>query len=120
MTRKVGRPQRLDNHNRQQLLTFYPAALRSDIKVLATMNKMSMSDYMDSNIMSWLQDDTNQNVQVYRTHPRSGSDENWVSVQLVLSDATYTKLKESAVERDVSVASLVYTISKNIVQTKAA
>lgn len=114
MIKKVGRPQR--NDNRQQLLTFYPAALRSEIKVKATMCKLSMSDYMDREIMSWLTDEANSNIQVYRTHPRSGSDENWVSIQLVLSDDTYFKLKSSASERDVSVASLVYTISKKIAE----
>ena len=116
MSRKVGRPSRIDD--RQQQLTFYPANLRHQIKTQAALRNISMSDYLDGEIRKWLNNEDNYNIRIFRTHPRSGSAENWVSVQFVLCNDTLDKLKEVARRRDISVASLIYTISKNLVDYK--
>lgn len=106
--KRVGRPPRLDE--RRPVPTFFPQGLRESAKRSAASVQTPMSDWISLRCNEWLALPQCNNATIYRTHPRRVDTVNWVPVQVVLAADTYEKLVDYARERDVAVASLVYTI----------
>lgn len=108
--KRVGRPPRLDE--RRPVPTFFPETLRENVKRIAAAVQTPMSDWISMRCNEWLGMPQCNTAIIYRTHPRRVDTVNWVPVQVVLAAETYEKLAEYAKERDVAIASLVYTIAK--------
>lgn len=105
--RRVGRPPRLDE--RRPVPTFFQKKLRELVRASASAVNMPMSDWISLQCDEWLASPSSQHARILRTHPRKEGN-CWVPVQVVLAAGTYNRLLEYANERDVAIASLVYTI----------
>jgi hypothetical protein len=106
--KRVGRPPRLDE--RRPVPTFFPSPLRDRVKEYSAAAQTPMSDWISAKCDTWLTGAGHTATMIYRTHPRRKDDSLWVPVQVILASNTYTQLDLFARRRDVSVASLVYTI----------
>ena len=116
--RRVGRPAREDI--RKSVPTFFPIHVREAIKREAEADGLSMSDWLDTKIIEWLTKYQNEAVYIAKTHPRKdNSGIQWVGVQVVLLHDTFDRLQQYAQKFDVSVAGVVYTVAKRLVEMKA-
>ena len=114
MKRKVGRPAREDI--RKAVPTFFPVTLREAIKREADKAGLPMSDWLDAKIMAWLSVNQKNAVYIAKTHRHMDSSGNaWVAVQVVLMHDTFQRIQNYAKTFDVSVAGMVYTIAKGLV-----
>lgn len=112
--RKVGRPARGDI--RKSVPTFFPASLREVIKRNAERAGLPMSDWLDVKILEWLAVHQRKAVHIAKTHSRTDSSGTaWVAVQVVLMHDTFERVQQYAQEFDVSVAGIVYTIAKGLI-----
>lgn len=112
--RKVGRPARGDV--RKSVPTFFPAVLRECVKRQAEEAGLSMSDWLDVKIIEWLAVNQRQAVYIAKTHARAdASGTKWVAVQVVLMHDTFERVQQYAQAFDVSVAGIVYTIAKGLI-----
>lgn len=112
--RKVGRPLRGDL--RKPVPTFFPAALREAVKKEAEAAGLPMSDWMDAKITQWLTINQNKAVHIAKTHSRKDSSGVvWVAVQIVLMQDTFERVQKYAHQFEVSVAGIVYTIAKGLI-----
>lgn len=112
--RKVGRPARGDI--RKSVPTFFPASLRECIKRQAESAGLPMSDWLDVKILEWLAVNQRRAVYIAKTHSRTDSSgTTWVAVQVVLMHDTFERVQQYAQEFDVSVAGIVYTIAKGLI-----
>lgn len=107
-SKRIGRPPRLDD--RRPVPTFFPSQLRERAKEYAAAAQSPMSDWISTQCDTWLTDTGQTAMMIYRTHPRRKDHSLWVPVQVILATDTYERLDRFAQGRDVSVASLVYTI----------
>lgn len=107
-SKRIGRPPRLDE--RRPVPTFFPSQLRERAKEYAAAAQSPMSDWISTQCDTWLTDTGHTAMMIYRTHPRRKDRSLWVPVQVILATDTYDRLDHFAQCRDVSVASLVYTI----------
>jgi hypothetical protein len=112
--RKVGRPARVDI--RKSVPTFFPASLRELVKRQAEAAGLPMSDWLDVKILEWLALHQRKAVYIGKTHSRmDSSGTTWVAVQVVLMHDTFERVQQYAQEFDVSVAGIVYTIAKGLI-----
>lgn len=112
--RKVGRPARGDV--RKSVPTFFPVSLREGVKRQAESAGLSMSDWLDVKIIEWLSVNQRQAVYIAKTHSRAdASGTKWVAVQVVLMHDTFDRVQQYAQAFDVSVAGIVYTIAKGLI-----
>ena len=112
--RKVGRPARGDI--RKSVPTFFPASLREAVKREAEAAGLPMSDWLDAKILEWLAVHQRKPVYIAKTHSRiDSSGTTWVAVQVVLMHDTFERVQQYAQEFDVSVAGIVYTIAKGLI-----
>lgn len=112
--RKVGRPARGDV--RKSVPTFFPASLRESVKREAEAAGLPMSDWLDAKILEWLAVHQRKAVYIAKTHARTdASGTTWVAVQVVLMHDTFERVQQYAQEFDVSVAGIVYTIAKGLI-----
>lgn len=112
--RKVGRPARGDI--RKSVPTFFPASLREVVKRQAESAGLPMSDWLDVKILEWLAVNQRRAVYIAKTHSRTDSSgTTWVAVQVVLMHDTFERVQQYAQEFDVSVAGIVYTIAKGLI-----
>lgn len=112
--RKVGRPARGDV--RKSVLTFFPVSLREAIKRHAELAGLPMSDWLDAKILLWLSVHQRKAVYIAKTHSRvDSSGTTWVAVQVVLMHDTFERVQQYAQAFDVSVAGVVYTIAKGLI-----
>ena len=112
--RKVGRPARGDL--RKAVPTFFPTVVREAIKRQAEAAGLGMSDWLDVKIIEWLALHQRKAVYIAKTHSRQDSSGTpWVAVQVVLMHDTFERVQRYAKEFDVSVAGIVYTIAKGLI-----
>ena len=112
--RKVGRPARGDI--RKSVPTFFPASLREAGEREAEAFGLPMSDWLDAKILEWLAVHQRKAVYIAKTHSRiDSSGTTWVAVQVVLMHDTFERVQQYAQEFDVSVAGIVYTIAKGLI-----
>lgn len=112
--RKVGRPARGDI--RKSVPTFFPMSLREVIKRQAERAGLPMSDWLDVKILEWLAVNQRKAVYIGKTHSKMDSSGTaWVAVQVVLMHDTFERVQRYAQEFDVSVAGIVYTIAKGLI-----
>ena len=112
--RTVGRPARGDI--RKSVPTFFPASLREVVKRQAESAGLPMSDWLDVKILEWLAVNQRRAVYIAKTHSRTDSSgTTWVAVQVVLMHDTFERVQQYAQEFDVSVAGIVYTIAKGLI-----
>ena len=75
-----------------------------------------MSDWLDVKILEWLAVNQRRAVYIAKTHSRTDSSgTTWVAVQVVLMHDTFERVQQYAQEFDVSVAGIVYTIAKGLI-----
>ena len=112
--RKVGRPARGDI--RKSVPTFFPESLREAVTREAEAAGLTMSDWLDAKILEWLAVHQRKAVYIAKTHSRiDSSGTTWVAVQVVLMHDTFERVQQYAQEFDVSVAGIVYTIAKGLI-----
>ena len=115
--RKVGRPARGDI--RKSVPTFFPMSLREVIKRQAERAGLPMSDWLDVKILEWLAVNQRKAVYIGKTHSKmDSSGTTWVAVQVVLMHDTFERVQRYAQEFDVSVAGVVYTIAKGLIDAR--
>ena len=101
--RRVGRPARGDI--RKSVPTFFPASLRG-----------ARSDWLEAKSLEWMAVHQRKAVYIAKTHSRiDSSGTTWVAVQVVLMHDTFERVQQYAQEFDVSVAGIVYTIAKGLI-----
>jgi hypothetical protein len=112
--RRVGRPAR--EEDRKQIPTFFPLNVRDAVKSKAKAAGMSMSDWLDAQLLLWLVDHQHTPAYVSRTHPRKdASGTEWRAVQIVLLQDTYDRLQAYTQKYGLSIAGLVYTVAREVV-----